>query len=416
MSGCLSRITKYLPSFSLPSLPVPQFLKNGAAKITALFISFPPAQAKKQKNLGWVHYQNGEFEKAWTCFNDAIGENPTQYSALAMRAKTEFHQNNFAGARDDATMLINYIERSQDTSRSDAQTVLGDIHLSENKFYNALQYYIGALRNRPNNVVAAEGKILALYNLKRYDEALATAQKLPALCKNNRTDCRWEKDKALDTAYFYSGLIQMNRGNFPEAKNWFEQGNLDAKGIQRNHAYVNGILKPTERPVVNAPSSILQGRILADIALAQSTPPISEIDQKDKDLQEVYWMSLGQQALREKDYGAAVAHFSKVIQSDPDNLYALSGRAKAYQKTTQKSEALADARQVIEKYQIVNEGYFDEHAAARAIDVAAHYLAGPKQHTAKQIAIDLRAGKYREVPIDKKTRDKWLSFIPQEPS
>jgi len=294
--------------------------------------------SKQFLKAGDEFLKNNKFEDAIDHYSKALQIEPDNTKAYTQRAFAYYQ-------------LSKYKEAAEDYDRASVFIPKDDIN-----FYNAACMYfkIGddlsvldrvakALENEPNLVEALQLKSRSLINLKRYPEALTTAE--TAL-----------KFKESADNLFVLGQVNEILGNLNEA------GNLYLKALQDNENYINAAIRLADvqriqkkynlsisyvnRAIRQDPNSIdaylVRSKLYSDqLQYQQAINDISTILSLKSDDAEMYFKR-GELYQVFTQHSNAILDFNKVISLQPESAKAFYKRAYSYEQLMQYKEAIRD--------------------------------------------------------------------------
>ncbi|MFA1545880.1 tetratricopeptide repeat protein [Actinomadura chokoriensis] len=133
-------------------------------------LSRHPSLAPFAVQLGWLHYERGEYDEALAAFERAAGMEPSRWACYG-RANTLAK----LGRHGEAVMLLR-AEIGLRPNYAQTWTELADVCEDEGRYEDALGAAEQATRVDPYNRPAVEARLVALRHLQRWDEAESVAR------------------------------------------------------------------------------------------------------------------------------------------------------------------------------------------------------------------------------------------------
>lgn len=327
-------------------------------------------------------------------FNQVIKVKPYMAEPYFYRAVAKLSLDDFKGAEEDCSLCIErnpFIVNAYQV-RGIARQTLGD-------YQGAIDDYTAGLRYAPEDRTFLNNKAIAEVQLKKYDEAEKSFEKLIALHPNyyngymSRSQFYLETgdtikaladidkaisiDKYMSGAYAQRAIIKvLHDADYDSAlADMNEALRLDPKEVSY---YFN-------RARIKYHQDDLQGA-MADYDHILQLDPGNTMTYYNRGLLR---MQVGER-------NKAISDFSAVIKAEPDNYFAIYNRALLYDMIGSYSKAIADFNVVLEQYPDFAAGFFARSEAKRKMG---DMKGGEKDF---MLALDLQK-KTKYDPIDEAT-------------
>ena len=331
-----------------------------------LFSSFPAvAQINTDRvmNIGRNALYFEDYILSMQYFNQVIKVKPYMAEPYFYRGVAKLSLDDFKGAEEDCTLCIErnpFIVNAYQV-RGIARQNLGD-------YQGAIDDYTEGLRYAPEDRTFLNNKAIAEVQLKKYDEAEKSFDKLIALHPN-----------------YYNGY--MSRAQFYLEKGDTIKAMADMDKAIEIDKYISGAY--AQRAIIKVLHDADYESALADMNEALRLDP-KEISYYFNRARIKYHQDDLQGAMDDYDYilrldpsntmtyynrgllrmqvgerNKAISDFSEVIKAEPDNYFAIYNRALLYDMIGSYSKAVADFNVVLEQYPDFALGFFARSEAKR---------------------------------------------------
>jgi len=306
--------------------------------------------------LAVAQKESGDYKEAAASYSKVIAANNKDENSLFSRGMVYMSLKDYPSAIKDFNTYATAFATGP--SAGDAAFNLGSAYLLTKEYDKAVPAFTTALRIDPKDVSSHYGRLVANFNTKQYDKAVADADQVYANAKN-------PKDEKVVDAY---KLQALSYGNLAKAP-----GDANAqKAISTIDKYV--ALKPGDQTALDIQAELVTKYANADAQIATYTKNIavtkepgklftlyfnrgvaysqqqandkaiadftkaSTLDPKDKEV----FTFLAQTQAAKGDTAGAIASYSKAITLNPDKPELIAARAGQYIDAKDYAKADAD--------------------------------------------------------------------------
>lgn len=334
-------------------------------------------------------------------FNLVIRSKPQLAEPYYFRAAAKYFLDDFGGAEADCTLAL-----ERNPYMSNVYLLRADARQRQEQYDNALKDYKEGLKEQPNNKMVILNVAIIETQLKNYEEAEKTLDKL----LNGHTkfiegylvrglmfqekgdtikaladfDKAVELDKYMPNSYSMRGLLYYNTREYDKALADFDEAIKLDPTLTGN--YIN-------RGLVKYSKNDLRGA-MADY------DKVIQLDENNI----IARFNRGLLRTQVGDNNNAIEDFDKVISSEPNNFMALYNRALLKYNINDYKGALADLNSVLEEYPEFYQGFYFRSMIKRSLND----IAGSNRDVdyaraeEKKVVKDIKSGK----PQEEKTREK----------
>jgi len=273
------------------------------AAILLMAITVFGQSARKSYKAGLEFVDNLKYEDAVVQFTSAINLEPSNPDYYFTRGEAYVKLSKFAEAKADFEKALIFAPKN-----IDAMINLGSTQNKLGNYDEAIRLFNHVAATDKRNSKVYPEKVIALINLKKYDQALHASDTALVI-----------KDTPMD--YYWRGIIYRRLNN-------------------------NQLAEKELRKAIAKDKKLPEPRIeLADLLIASNTK--EAMDQcneviKNNDRNTGAYLTRSKIFKKNLDYPSAINDISKIILIDPDNASFYFERGKCYQEFNQHSNAIND--------------------------------------------------------------------------
>lgn len=303
------------------------------------------AQNPKQfQKVGEEFLANNKVQDAIDQFTKAIELSPDFAKAYESRARAFEMQKEWIKAAEDYEKLSIFDPKNADYFYNAAR-----MYAQKGDYTKTLDKANKALDIKKTYVEAVQLKVQALYELKRYNEALESSKAALRFKENEINYFNHGKINEMmglwdDAATAYQNAISKN--------NSFVEARVSLADLQRRRKNLTAALQTINTAInINknyAPSYVVRSNIFAEqLKYSEAINDISTVLLMQPDNAEMYMMR-GKYYQGFAQHMNAVTDFTKVISMQPTNAEAYFLRANSYEQVIRYDEAIKDYRKIAE--------------------------------------------------------------------
>jgi stress-induced-phosphoprotein 1 len=367
-------------------------------------------KALEAKNKGNAAFSSGDFQTAVKCFTEAIGYDSNNHVLFSNRSAAYCSMGKYEEALQDANKTV---ELKPDWSKGYGRkgAALYGLH----KYQEALQAYDKGLQLEPANAQLKKG---------RDDVEAAMAQSGTDAFADLLKGDIWTKLRSHPkTAAF------CNQPDFVSLVNLIKQNPrlLGQYLADPRVAAMLGVLLGIDIDTAAAPTEPMETEKTTptpppkEEKKAEKKEPEKELpENKKKALEE---KDKGTECYKKKDFEAAIQHYSKAMELDPDDIVYKTNRAAVYFEMQRYDDCIKDCKEAIEEgrkhyadYKLIarafarmGNSYMKQEQYAEAIDAYNHSLT---EHRTPDVLASLQ--KVEKLKKEKEDREYINPQISQE--
>jgi tetratricopeptide (TPR) repeat protein len=302
--------------------------------------------AKKYFKTAEKQFEQNQLDQAKASLTESLKLDPNLVDAYMLRARVYAKTNELDLAIADLDMA-NKLQPDE----KDIWLCNGDLNFQKKDFAKASSKYGGYLMLDSKNLTVYDKQILSLQNIERYDQALSYAQKKLAVKETSQTFYQIANLQYILKQYTlaeqnYRSALKDTPNNIDYhnglAQTLNELGRFDA-GIGETNIVLRSDM--SNKAALLTRAKCYHKKIEYSYAINDMSKVILTYPNDDDYLNNLNYR--GDLYLEFSQHMNAVADYSKVLGTDPDNIYALQKRAQAYEEITRGADAQTDLTRIL---------------------------------------------------------------------
>jgi len=341
-------------------------------------LELEPGLAEARVNLGTALRGQGRFAEAAACYQEALEQQPDLASVWPLLASARLEAGDFAGAEEAARTALSY-------APGDGQSllILGRAQHGQAKLQDAAASFLAVTRLAPDQADAWSMAACVLGQMGDLDEAEGCCREALVLDPEHvgaylnlgnalRAQRRWEeardafqaaRDRQPDSLDAICGLgaVYVSQGRYPSAAKCFERAvDLQPENAELHRSLANVL-------ALGGDFSRAESACRRSLELNSESDPVRQLELAD------ILVALGRP-------DEALKFYDRVLELMPENIRAISGKARAYDRNRDYQLAYDCLRPSIDQ------GTKDPHLLAAYVGLSKRF---DKQDDALQMAEDL---------------------------
>lgn len=324
-------------------------MKNYLLLIALFFFSIHLSMgqsAKKYLKTAEKQFEQNQLNEAKSSLTEALKLDPNLTDAYTLRANV-YAKNN------EIDLAIADLDMANKLQPDEKEIWLrnGDLNFQKKDFAKAASKYGGYLNLDPKNLVVYDKQIQSLINIERFDNALTFAQKKLAVKESPQTFYQIANLQYILKQYTlaeqnYRSALKDTPNNIDYhnglAQTLYQLGRYDASIGEANIVLRTDM---SNKMALITRAHSYHKKIEYSYAINDMSKVILTFTNDDDYLDNLNYR--GDLYLEFSQHMNAVADYSKVLGTDPDNIYALQKRAQAYEEITRGADAQTDLNRIL---------------------------------------------------------------------